>query len=202
MKIGYVFECGPDGGDMKVLKHLTSMIAPDDTFLYEALSVKTTLLKESGKATKRLLDSGCGKVFIVWDLFPAWREDKGKPCRHEDKEAIKASLAAEGVSEEDVVFLCLEEELEAWLLADGRVLNNYFSKPYRQVDEIKNEKNPDKIKDPKGKLMGYFKKHKGGVKYEATIHAEQIIKALGDFQKIKKSETFSRLHFKLAGVSP
>lgn len=80
MKIGYVFECGPDGGDMKVLKHLTSLIAPNATFDYEALSVKTTLLSESGKAVKRLLDDGCEKVFIVWDLYPAWREDKGKPC--------------------------------------------------------------------------------------------------------------------------
>ena len=156
MKIGFVFECGPDGGDMKVLKHLTSLIVPDATFDYETLSVKTTLLSESGKAVKRLLDDGCEKVFIVWDLFPAWREDKGKPCRHEDKEAIKTYFNSKGLSENDVIFLCLEAELEAWLIADGRVLNSYFSKPHRPVDRIKNEKNPDKVKDPKGKLIGLF----------------------------------------------
>lgn len=201
MKIGYIFECGPDGGDIKVLKHLAYMITPDAEFDYEALSVKTALVKESGKAAKRLLNDGCDKIFIVWDLYPAWREDKGKPCRHEDKEGIKASLAANEISEENVVFLCLEEELEAWLLADGRLLNSYFSKPHRQVDEIKNEKKPDKVKDPKGKLMGYFKQYRGGIKYDATIHAEQIIKRLEDFKKIKKSETFTRFYSKLSSLS-
>ena len=200
MKIGYVFECGPDGGDMKVLKHLTAMIAPDAAFDYEALSVKTTLLKESGKAANRLLKDGCEKIFIVWDLYPAWREDKGKPCRHEDKEAIKRSLAAERLTENDVIFLCLEEELEAWLIADGRVLNNYFSKLHRPVDKIKNEKNPDNVRDPKGKLTGYFKEHRH-IQFDGTIHAEQIIKGIQNFQKLKKSDTFRRFHLKLSGNS-
>lgn len=200
MKIGYVFECGPDGGDMKVLKHLTSMIEPAAEFAYATLSVKTTLLQESGKEVKRLRNAGCEKIFIVWDLFPAWRADKGKPCRHEDKEAIKASLAAEGLTENDVIFLCLEEELEAWLIADGRVLTEYFSKPHRKVD-IDNVTKPDKTKDPKGKLMGHFKAHKN-IQYEGTIHAEKIIKRIQNFQKLKKSETFSRFHFKLIGVNP
>lgn len=198
MKIGYVFECGPDGGDMKVFRELNDRIAKGSEFLYETLNVKPTLIKDCGKAVKRLKKSGCEKVFIVWDLFPAWREHGEKPCRHQDKEGIKASLKAEELSEKDVVFLCLEEELEAWLLADGRVLSQYFSKPHRQV-KLDNNKKPDSTKDPKGKLMQYFKEYKRGVKYEATIHAEQIIKGLGDFQKIKKSETFSRFLEKLTG---
>src|SRR5580700_5713735 len=103
MKIGYIFECGPDGGDMKVLRHLTSIIDPKALFDYEALSVKPTLLRECGKAASRLINSGCEKVFIVWDLFPAWREDKGKPCRREDKEAIIASLSAYNLTGEDVI---------------------------------------------------------------------------------------------------
>ena len=167
MKIGFIFECGPDGGDMKVFKCLTSKIAPDAEFDYEALSVKTALLKECGKAAKRLINDGCNMVFIIWDLYPAWREDKGKPCRYEDKEAIKRSLEAEGLSEDDIIFLCLEEELEAWLLADYRILNEYFSKPHRKVENIKDEKNLDKIRDPKGKLTGYFKKHNAEVKHLA-----------------------------------
>lgn len=201
MKIGFIFECGPDGGDMKVFKCLTSKIAPDAEFDYEALSVKTALLKECGKAAKRLINDGCNMVFIIWDLYPAWREDKGKPCRHEDKEAIKRSLEAEGLSEDDIIFLCLEEELEAWLLADYRILNEYFSKPHRKVENIKDEKNPDKIRDPKGKLTGYFKKHKGST-YEGTIHAEQIIKGIENFKKLRRSETFSRFHLKLTGTNP
>jgi len=196
MKFGFILECGPDGGDMKVLKHLTFLIAPYAEFAYEPLSVKTALLKECGKAAKRLIKEGCEKVFIVWDLFPAWREDKGKPCRHEDKESIKASLAAEELSEDDVIFLCLEEELEAWLLADGRVLSKYFTKSHRKVN-IKNETRPDKIKDPKGKLIEYFKAYKGGQKYECNAHAEQIIKGIENFQKLKKSEIFRRFYYKL-----
>ena len=198
MKIGYVFECGPDGADMKVFRELTSRIADGSEFYYEALDVKPTLIKDCGKAVKRLKKLGCAKIFIVWDLYPAWREHGEKPCRHEDKEAITTSLIAEGYTADDIIFLCLEEELEAWLLADGRALNNYFSKPHRKVIEIKNEKKPDKIKDPKGRLIGYFKRYKGS-QYEDRIHAEQIVRGLEDWQKIKKSETFGRFYQKLSG---
>ncbi len=130
-------------------------------------------------------------------FIPAWREDKGKPCRHEDKEAIIASLSAQKLAKDDVIFLCLEEELEAWLIADGRILTEYFSKPHRKVN-IKNETKPDKVKDPKGKLTGYFKQNRG-IKYEGNMHAEQIIKGVQDFQKLKKSETFSRFYEKFTG---
>jgi len=151
MKVGYVLECGPDGADMKVLRHLTSMINPEAEFDYEALSVKTVLLRDSGKAAKRLIGAGCDKIFIVWDLFPAWREDKGKPCRHEDKETIKSSLAAHQIPENNIHLLCIEEELESWIIADGRALSRFLSKPHRQVN-IDSQKNPDRIKDPKGIL--------------------------------------------------
>ncbi len=201
MKIGYVFECGPDGADMKVFRALTLRIVKDAEFFYEPLDVKPKLVKECGKAVKRLKKLGCEKIFIVWDLFPAWRENIEKPCRHEDKEAIKSNLATEGLSEKDVVFLCIEEELESWLLADGRVLNSFFSKPHRKVDKINNEKKPDKIKNPKGRLIKYFTEHTGS-KYQDIIHAEQIIKGLENFQKIKNSETFCRFHLKICGVNP
>ncbi|MEJ7830219.1 MAG: hypothetical protein WKF91_18565 [Segetibacter sp.] len=179
---------------------MTSKIAKGSDFYYEPLSVKPALIKDCGKAVRRLKSLECDKIFIVWDLYPAWGEDKSKPCRHEDKEGIKASLVAEGLSESDIVFLCFENELEAWLVADGRVLSEYFSKPHRKA-KIGNETKPDKLKDPKGKLMGYFKEFRG-FKYEGTIHAEQIIKSLDEFQKIKKSETFCRLHFKICGTNP
>jgi hypothetical protein len=209
MKLGFIFECGPDGGDMKVFRHLSKMILAGVNipfeekkhFDYEPLSSKPGLLKESGKAAKRLLGAGCEKVFIVWDLFPAWRDDREKPCRHEDKEAIKASLAAHQISPEQVIFLCLEEELEAWLIADGRALNAYFSKPHRKIDEITDNKNPDKAKDPKGILTGYFKRFKGGIKYDGNTHAEQIAKQLPDFKRIRRSETFRRFYLKLTGNS-
>lgn len=197
MKIGYVFECGPGGGDMKVFRALTSKIIVEVEFFYESLTVKPTLIKDCGKAVKRLKELKCEKIFIVWDLYPAWRVNRGKPCRHEDKQAIKSSLAAEGLTEDDVIFLCLEEELEAWLIADGRVLSEYFSKPHRKVN-IHNITKPDKVKDPKGKLIGYFKEHRH-IKYEGTIHAEQIIKGIENFQKLKKSETFCRFYEKLSG---
>lgn len=197
MKIGYVFECGPDGGDMKVFRELTSKIIVEAEFFYESLTVKPILIKDCGKAVRRLKGLECEKIFIVWDLFPAWRKDKGKPCRHEDKEAIRASLATEGLTENDVIFLCLEEELEAWLIADGRVLSEFFSRPAHKV-KIKNETKPDSVKDPKGKLTGYFKQYKGKP-YEGNIDAEKIIKNISDLRKLKKSKTFSRFFEKLSG---
>ena len=211
MKIGFIFECGAQGGDIKVFQHLCHKIYEllslpfnlKNDFDFEPLDSKPKMVNDCGKAAKRLLASGCDKVFIVWDLYPAWREDKGKPCRHEDKEAIKTSLSLHQLTTQElanIIFLCLEEELEAWLIAGGRALTNYFSKPHRPIS-INSNKKLDKIKDPKGKLEGHFKEYRG-IKYNGTIHAEQIIRNIPDFQKLKKSDTFSRFYEKLSGYKP
>lgn len=57
------------------------------------------------------------------------------------------SLAQAGVTSSQVYLVCIEEELEAWLLADGRAISLVLSKPTHPV-KIKDTKNPERSKNP------------------------------------------------------
>jgi hypothetical protein len=81
MKIGFIFECGPDGPDVQVCCHLARLLDPTIQFISNTLDNKKKLIENCGLVTKALL-RGCDKVIIVWDLYPAWREKGMKPCRH------------------------------------------------------------------------------------------------------------------------
>ena len=83
MKIGFIFECGPDGPDVQVCRHLVHKLDPTIQFIPSTLDNKKKLVEDCGPVAKALL-SECEKVIIVWDLYPAWREKGIKPCRHED----------------------------------------------------------------------------------------------------------------------
>src|SRR5260370_8298805 len=97
-------------------------------------------------------------VLIVWDLYPPWREKGEKPCRRDDRQAIFHSLDAAGVSPDRVALVCIREELEAWLIADGRAVSKVLSTPTHPV-RIKDPKNPEPIQNPKKILNHLFHTH-------------------------------------------
>jgi len=197
MKVGMIFECGPDGPDKKVCECLAKKIIPDLEVSSKTLDVKPNLLAECGPAAAILLNQGCDLVFIVWDLYPAWRQGGEKPCRHEDKEKIHQSLADAGVDVANVRTICVEEELESWLLADGRALSNFLSTDTRPVS-IKDEKKPDRISNPKKQMIRVFDQN-GGRVYTDTIHAIKIAEAMPDLKRIRRSGTFMYFAKKLTG---
>ncbi|NER50235.1 MAG: hypothetical protein F6J92_26880 [Symploca sp. SIO1A3] len=93
MKIGMIFECGPDGADKSVCEHLVRMLNPDIEIAPSVtLGNKPNLLSECGIFAAQLLADGCDRIVIIWDLYPAWREKGQRPCRKEDCEMIKDSL--------------------------------------------------------------------------------------------------------------
>src|SRR5215207_1133514 len=148
-KIGMIFECGPDGPDKKVCSHFAGLLWPEAEIQSVTLSDKKKLLTECGKDTATLLDAGCQRVLIIWDLHPAWRE--ARPCLHEDREAIFASLREAKVTSPNVHLVCIEEELEAWLVADGRAIAQVLSTPAHPV-RISHENRPDQVRNPKARL--------------------------------------------------
>jgi hypothetical protein len=188
MKVGMIFECGPDGPDKKVCEYLAKKIIPGLEVRSETLDVKPNLLAECGSAAAILLNQGCDLVLIIWDLYPAWRQGGEKPCRHEDKEKIHQSLTEAGVDTTKVRTICVEEELESWLLADGRPLSNYLSSTTRPVT-IKDNKKPDQIVNPKKQMLKIFDQN-GGRVYTDTVHAIKIAEALPDLKRIRRSKTF------------
>jgi len=112
MKIGFIFECGPEGPDVQVCRYLVQMLDPAIEFVPSTLDNKKKLVEDCGAVAKVLLNE-CEKVIIVWDLYPAWRERGMRPCRHEDRQAIFRSLQAENVDLSKVFPVCIQEELEA-----------------------------------------------------------------------------------------
>lgn len=194
MKVGMIFECGPEGADRKVCEHLAKQIEPDIEIESVTLDNKKNLVSECGKAAAQLLGSGCDRVVIMWDLHPSWRETA--PCRKEDRDDIMRSLAASDVDATKVFLVCIEEELEAWLLADNRAIEIVLSKPHRPV-RINRERHPERVNNPKKRMMQIFRQE-GRRPYNDLIDAEKIVKAMPDLDRLKRVETFIRFALKVA----
>ena len=202
MKIGFIFECGPEGPDVQVCRHLVHKLDPTIQFFPSTLDNKKRLVEDCGPVAKTLLGE-CEKVIIVWDLYPAWRERGIKPCRHEDRRAIFQSLQAEHVDLGKVFLVCIQEELEAWLLADHRAVTAMLQplKSPHPVGRITKFSKPDSIKSPKTKLTRIFTRELGeGRRYVDYEHAVRIAREIRDFQRIRRSLSFKRFAFKVCGV--
>ncbi len=201
MKLGFILECGPQGADLKVCQNLVGRILPEAEVSFKTLDVKPKLISGCGIVAKQLIDDGFERVYIIWDLYPSWRIKGLKPCRKEDRDNIFDSLNAAHVPLDRVHLVCIEQELESWLIADGRAISSYLSKPTRHVT-IGHERYPDQVVNPKKKLNRHFTQSRGGsFNYIDYMHAEKLVALIPDFQKLKKSETFKRFYFKLTGTN-
>ena len=200
MKIGMIFECGPNGADRQVCEHLAQQLIPDIEIVSITLDNKKKLLSDCGPAAASLLREGCERIIIVWDLHPPWRKKKESPCRKEDRETIHTSLSNSRVPIQQVALVCIKEELEAWLLADGRALSKVLSRRTHQVKAPEVRK-PDQTQKPKTRLNKIFQQYSGRP-YRDEIHARKIVEALPDLKKIKRSATFVRFAVKLTGRGP
>lgn len=189
-----IFECGPDGPDKKVCARFADMLWPEAEIKSVTLSDKKRLLVKCGEEAAVLLAAGCQRVLIVWDLHPAWRE--AKPCLHEDREAIFQSLRDAKVKSPNVHLVCIVEELESWLVADGRAISTVLSTPAHPV-RVPHENRPDKVQNPKARLRRLFKQNGKG-DYVDLLHAIKIAREITDLTRVRRSETFRRFALKLA----
>jgi len=200
MKVGLVIESGPQGAEAQVLPYLAHRIVDGlACFPLVTFNSKPDMLANCGHAVDNLFKDGCDKVLIIWDLYPAWREKGAKPSCVEDCNLIESALSAAGISRSDgrTVLICIREELEGWLLADGRALSRVLSNPTRNA-RIRDRKRPDQIAKPKGTLKSVFRQN-GGVDYVDRIHAVKIVEALPDLNRIRRSQSFQRFFDKLRG---
>jgi hypothetical protein len=203
MKIGFIFECGPESPDVQVCRHLTHKLDPTIEFVASTLDNKKKLIEDCGAVAKVLLDE-CEKVIVVWDLYPAWRERGVRPCRHEDRQAIFQSLQAENIDLDKVILVCIKEELEAWLLADYRAVTAMLQplKHPHPVSRISRFSNPDNIRNPKKRLTKIFTQELGPRRrYVDYRHALLIARQIADFNWIRRSDSFKRFALKVAGMA-
>ncbi len=200
MKIGFIFECGPEGADIDVCQNLAGRVKPGIECIPRTLDNKSNLVRECGDVASVLLQD-CKHVLIIWDLFPPWRETA--PCLHQDRIDIFDSLDDAGVDQTKVSLVCIREELEAWLLADKRALQTVLSKMKHPhpLGQIKKYKNPDSIPQPKTKLIQLFQKKLGATrKYVDSRDAKKIVEAIPDFTQIRRSTSFQRFHDIVTGL--
>ncbi len=198
MKVGMIFECGPEGADVKVCTYLARQLRPDIVICTVTLDNKPKMIGKCGEAAAGLLANGCERVVIVWDLHPAWREHRQRPCRKEDRDNILQSLANAGVDATQVTLVCIQEELEAWLLADHRALESLLSRPTRRA-AVSESRRPERVDNPKAKMQQIFREH--GRVYNDLVDAEKIVKELPDLRRLfRRCETFRRFALKAADI--
>jgi len=200
VKVGFILECGPQGAETRVVPWLAKKIAPDlEVVPPVPLDSKRRLRTDCGRWAKGLLDSGCQRVIIVWDLLPAWGEYEGKGCRHDDKEEIKESLQLAGIDPSDgrVTLVCIEKMVEAWVLADNQAVADFLSTGAHKV-LVPRCKHPDSVRDPESALNRFFRETRFR-KYIDRDHAFKIIQA-ADLNRLRRSESFRRFEAKLTDV--
>jgi hypothetical protein len=193
MKLGLILECGPGGPDEQVYSHLIRALAPKVKLQCETMVDKKKLVAGCGKVAARLLKSGCQRVAVVWDLFPRWRMPEEEHCLGQDREDIFASLAKAGAGPPQVQVVCIQEELEAWLLADSRALVIFFSRPTHHAKKMPEFKAPEELSNPKGHLRKLFNAYFGkGRRYNDMVDALGIFRNLPDWERMKKCPSFVR----------
>jgi hypothetical protein len=159
------------------------------------LDNKRRLLAECGREAALLLADGCDRVIVAWDLVPAPFDDakKGKrrPCRHDERAAVMASLAAAGVPLAKVDLLCIEDALERLLLKDDAAIRATIA------EVTKRETQPlagKRSRDSKKAMDHHFKDHDAA--YDDWVHAPRIAERVA-LTRVRKVAAFKRLEKKL-----
>ena len=197
MTIGFIFECGPQGADKQVCEYLAKVIRPELPCRSTTLDNKPSLLANAPTAARQLLNGGCDCVLIVWDLRPAWPDKASQPCRAAERKTLLDGLAREGLQNEPVHLVCVEQELESWLLADEVNLSVYLSTPAHKY-KAPSVRRPDQIANPKALVMKHFNQARG-YRYDDRVHAIKVIQSQGGpkLAKLRRSDSFARFEAKL-----
>ena len=191
MKIGFIFECGPAGADQQVCEYLAGQLLPGVECVSRTLDNKANLLQDAGRVAAALLADGCERVLIVWDLRPAWPDRKHKPCRRIERTALLELLNKVGITDQPVFLVCIEQELESWLLADERKLGEYLSTPAHQYT-VPRMRRPDRDKQPKATVINHFKAARGW-RYDDKVHAVCVVSCgEPDWGRLRRSQSFAR----------
>lgn len=195
--IGLIFECGPQGADKQVCEYLIQHIKPGVKVSSRTLDNKENLLRDAGKVAAQLLQDGCSCVVVIWDLRPAWPDMKLKPCRHDERQTLLSILAEAGVPlHAPVHLICIEQELESWLLANDKAIAALLSTDAHAYS-VSRIKRPDTVAKPKAALINHFKDARGW-RYDDKVDAIRVLRAANvDLARLRHSTSFGRFENKL-----
>lgn len=191
MKLGLILECPRQGTDHQVYEYVIKKLCPaiEVVVVPSGSTNKPGMIAKCGEVAKTLIaNEACDKVAILWDLIPAWG---GKACRKVDVEAITNNLNAANVDLTKIKLICIEPELEGWLVVEGTALTNYktgICHPH-PVKKFPGVKLSAKSNAGKKTISKYLER-----RYNDIADAIRITKNIDDFDKIaRKNESFARL---------
>ncbi|MEO6624583.1 MAG: hypothetical protein ABIN37_07110, partial [Burkholderiaceae bacterium] len=123
---------------------------------------------------------------------------EGGACRRTDRQEVFICLAKAGLKDHPCVFvLCIEKELETWLLADGAAIAAVLHRPPHARPRVANAKTVG-AGNPKGRLKRIFDVHGRGRQFDPKTDGPAIAKALpANFGALGKIATFRRFGRKL-----
>ena len=94
--------------------------------------------------------------------------------------------------------MCIEQELESWLLANERAINALLSTAAHAYTAPRVKK-PDAVAQPKAAMIEHFKAARGW-RYDDKIDAIRVLKATDiDLARLRRSMSFARFEGKLNG---
>lgn len=95
-----------------------------------------------------------------------------------------------------VGLVCIEQELESWLLANERAISALLSSP-AHVYDVPKVKVPDAVTQPKAAMVKHFKNSKGW-RYDDKVDAIRVLRAADiDLPRMRRSASFARFETKL-----
>lgn len=198
MRVGFVVECHRDGADHKVIERIVSRLHGSLELRWVFAGSKGALFRECGDLVKGLIENDrCDRVFVVWDLMPCDEDmqDAGRPSC--EKERAHLLLKIDAKFHGRTVLICIRHELEAWLLCDGRALTAFLKNDNHPKPAIRDDKHPDRYKNPKVVLQQIFEVHQR--EYRDAEHAPKLIARVSNLSKLERVQSFKRLCDKLAG---
>jgi hypothetical protein len=199
-KLGLVLECAREGADEKVMTCLTRRLAPTTVLARPACMASKELLMNNGaEAAEQLLSAEhCDRVFIVWDLKPAWEEEEQYLTHAQELSLMEGKLDALGI-QDDVDLFCIVHMLETWVIADDRAVSAHLSRPTRAFN-FRRVLHPESHPDPKALLISNFAASRRGT-YRDHTDAVRIIQKSPDTTRLRRTSTFTSLLQKLTGSS-
>ncbi len=108
---------------------------------------------------------------------------------------IFETLAKANVDLGSVELICIEAELETWLVADFRAVRDVIQQwaPRAKIGRLKRAMESN---DPKEILDRLFREHTKRP-YQPHLHAEKIVKAMPNLKRLNRVESFQRFESKL-----
>ncbi len=214
MKIGFIVESTLQGPEHQAVRSLMQCFCPRDQFIVLPQGNKGLLLKNAASDATRLFDQGCDRVFIMWDWHPAevaWRQ-QARTKRYRDGDCVIDSVSIwkslkatqhGSVCRENIVLLCIPQELEAWCLADEAALRSVLEDKVRGGVRVRTRRTrrPESEPYPEDVLDALFRSH--NVEFQKFTDTPAIFRAASTtrFTRLGCCPSFVRLIEQLANKS-